>query len=174
MILACPFCELKGIKSPFYFRQFNCGIILDVRLSTSPGMFKHLLFYHFNFSQCNPLFYMHGDRLQSIFHTRLRLKNSTLNYDLILKNCIASPACARCGANIEDVKHYSLSCPVFAALRTVLLTSASHLLRDKWRLASDKKKIKLLLSGDPDVDFQTNVNLFRCVQSFISQTNRFS
>ena len=48
------------------------------------------------------------------------------------------------------------------------------LLRDKWRLASDKKKIKLLLNGDPHVDFQTNVNLFRCVQSFISQTNRFS
>ena len=61
-----------------------------------------------------------------------------------------------------------LYCPSFAALRNILLASASHLLGDRWLSASDKKRIDWLLNGVPDIEFQTNVNLFQSVQSFIS------
>ena len=128
-----------------------------MRLSFSLSIFKHTLFgSDLYFSDCNPLFY---------YGNRLRINNSTLNYDLFnVKNCIASPACNQCGADIEDVKHYVLYCPMFAALRNVLLTCAAHLLGIKWCLASDKKKIKWFLYGVSDADFHTNVNLFEYVQ----------
>ena len=96
--------------------------------------------------------------LQSIFHTRLRLNNGALYYDLSMKNCVDSPACTRCGADVEAGEALSVVLPnflIYAALRTVLLTSASPLLGDRWSLASDKKKIKWLLNGNPNVDLQT-------------------
>lgn len=62
---------------------------------------------------------------------------------------------------------------MFAALRNVLLTSTAHLLDKNWCLASDEKKIKWLLNGVSYADFHTNVNLFKYVQSFISQSIRF-
>ena len=126
-----------------------------MRLSASPGSFKK------NISNCfcpfrNYLFYV-GDRSASIFHTRLRLNFSALNYDLFTKNCFVSPACKYCNASIEDAKHYFLYCPSFAALRNILLASAAHILGNKWLAASDKKKKNWLLSGVPDIEFQTNV-----------------
>ena len=139
-------------------------------LSSSLGSFKK------NISNCfcpsrNYLFFV-WDRLASIFHTRLRLNFSALNYDLFTKNCSVSPACKYCNASIEDARHYFLYCPSFAALCNILLASAAHLLGDKW--LADKKKIDWLLNGVPDIEFQTNVNLLQSVQSFISQLNRFS
>ena len=99
----------------------------------------------------------------SIFHTRLRLNFSALNYHLFQKNCCLSPACALCDVSIKDVKHYFLYCPSFAALRENLFTYC----------ASDKKKIDWLLNGISTADFQINVRLFQLAQSFISLSNRF-
>ena len=82
--------------------------------------------------------------------------------------------CKYCNASVEDAKHYFLYCPSFAALHIILLASAAHLLGDRWLSASDKRKIDWLLNGVPDNEFQTNVNLFQSVQSFISQSNHFS
>ena len=65
---------------------------------------------------------------------------------------------------VEDVKHYFLSCPMYAAHRIALFTSAAQLLGDEWRLASDKKKIECFLFGSPDLQFQSNVRLFEQVQ----------
>ena len=99
---------------------------------------------------------------------------SALNYDLFKRNCSASSVCRLCGALVEDVKHYFLFCPSFAALLETLYSSTAHLLGDKWLYASDKKKIDFCLNGVPGFDFQINVNLFSSDQSFISQSNRFS
>ena len=79
----------------------------------------------------------------------LRLNLSALNHDLFKRNCSASSVCRLCGALVEDVKHYFLFSPSFGA---------AHLLGDKWLLASDKKRIDLLLNGVSDLDFQSNVN----------------
>ena len=71
---------------------------------------------------------------------------------------------------MEDVKHYFLYCPMCATHCIALFTSATHLLGDKWLLASDKKKIKRFLFGSPDLQFHSNVRLFEQVQSFISHS----
>ena len=75
---------------------------------------------------------------------------------------------------MEDVKHYFLYCPMYAAHRIALFNSAAHLLGDKWLLASDKKKIECFLFGSSDLQFQSNSRLFEQVQSFISHSSRFS
>ena len=98
-----------------------------------------------------------GDRLAWIFYTRSRLNFSALNYHLFQKNCCPSPACALCDASIEDVKHYFLYCPSFAALCEKLFTSAAKLLGNRWHCASDKEKIDWLLNGISTADFQINL-----------------
>ena len=50
---------------------------------------------------------------------------STLHVHLSL---IMNPACALCDASIEDVKHYFLHCPRFAALREKVFASTAQLL----------------------------------------------
>ena len=50
-------------------------------------------------------------------------------------------ACALCDASFEDVKHYFLYYPSFAALREKMFTSAAQLLGNRRHCASDKKKI---------------------------------
>ena len=70
----------------------------------------------------------------SIFHTRLRLDFSALNYHLCRKIVVFSgPACALCDASIEDMKHYFLYSPSFAALRDKLFVPAAQLLG--WQIA---------------------------------------
>ena len=58
----------------------------------------------------------------SVNHARLRCNNSTPNYDLFIRNCVVSPACPHCNAPVEDVKHYFLHCPMYAAHRIALFT----------------------------------------------------
>lgn len=41
---------------------------------------------------------------------------------------IINPACTLCDASIEDVKHYFLHCPRFAALREKVFASAANYL----------------------------------------------
>ena len=169
------FCGKKRIKKTFLFSttQLWDSLSPEVPLSSSLESFKNKFSKCFGPSSCNYLFYV-GDRSASIFHTRLRLNFSALNYDLFTKNCSVSPACKYCNASIEDAKHYFLYCPSFAALRhDILLASAAHLLGDRWLSASDKKRIDWLLNGVPDIEFQINVNLFQSVQSFISNQTVF-
>ena len=108
------------------------------------------------------LFYT-GDCATLIFYSCLRLHFSTLNQDRFKKNCSSSSVCHLCGALVEDVKHYFLFCPSFAALHKTLFSFTANLLGDEWLFASDKRKIDFLLNGDPGFDFQINVNLFHSV-----------
>ena len=118
----------KGIKKSFIFSttQLCNSLSPEVLPSSSLGSFKNTLSNCFGPSSRNYLFYV-GDRSASIFHTRLRLNFSALNYDLFKKNCSVSPTCKYCNASIENVKHYFLYCPSFATLRNILFTSAAHL-----------------------------------------------
>ena len=58
---------------------------------------------------------------------------------------------------MQDVKHYFLYCPSFAALFEKLFTSAAQLLGNRWHCASEKKKIDWLLNGISTADFQINL-----------------
>ena len=140
--LCSPFVRTERQKKSVLFssiQEWN-SLPLETRISSSPGIFKRNLLRFLHFPSQSYLFYI-GDRSASIFHTRLRLNFSALNYHLFQKNCCPPPACALCNASIKDVKHYFLYYPSFAALREKLFTSAAQLLGNRWHCASDKKKL---------------------------------
>ena len=89
-------------------------------------------------------------------------------------NHCASPFCD-CGLDYESVKHFFLFCPRYAAQRNLLLTSAARILGETWSSNSDAiEKINVFLFGVKAVNYDINCNLFREVQTFIINTNRFS
>ena len=135
---------------------------------------KGQLLKFLHFPSRNYLSYI-GDRSATIFHTRLRLNFSALNYHLFLKNCCPSPACAALSdASIEDVKHYFLNCPrLLPCVKSCLPPLHNYLEIDGIVPQKTKKKNDWLLNGISPADFQTNVSLFQLVQSFISLSNRF-
>ena len=81
--LIVPFFRTKRFKNSFLISSINLWNNLAESIRSSPSLdcFKNNVIKHFDASTCNPLYYV-GDRLPDIFHTRFRLSNSTLNYDL--------------------------------------------------------------------------------------------
>ena len=136
--LCLPYVRTERHKKSFLFSttQLWNSLPSAVRLSLSLSSFKHNVLKCMKFPIRNYLLFT-GDRTASIFHTRLRLNFSALNYDLLKRNCSVSSACALCDAPIKDAKHYFLFCPSSAALREILFTSAAHLLGDRWLNASE-------------------------------------
>ena len=108
--LCIPFVRTERHKKSFLsssIQEWN-NLPLETRKLSSAGIFKRSLLKFLHFPSGSYLFCI-GDRLAWIFHTRLRLNFSALNYHLFRKNCCPSPACALWDASIEDVKHYFLS-----------------------------------------------------------------
>ena len=74
----------------------------------------------------------------------------------------------------ESVKHFFLFRPRYAAQRNLLLTSAARILGETWSSSSDARKINFFLFGLKSVNYDINCTLFRELQTFIINTNRFS
>ena len=179
------------LRSGENFTQFSCrtsrfqksffpsaitgwnSLDLDVRNSVSLPTFKAKLRSTL-FPHCyNKLFDFYFSRHAFIFHTRLRLGFSCLREYLFKINRCASPFC-ECGLDIESVKHFFLFCPRYAAQRNLLLTSAANILGETWSSSSDAKKLNFLLYGVKSANYNINCALFREVQTFIINSNRFS
>ena len=144
---------------------------LDVRNSNSLVCFQNSYEKWRKKPKINPLFTT-GNRMASLLHTRFRLGNSTLNYPLFLKNCVASPMCS-CGIVNETEFHFFFECNRFAAERCVLLAAAEQLLGTLWLNSSSSMRLQWFLYGHPDVTYSINVKLFSLVQDFISNSKRF-
>ena len=69
--------------------------------------------------------------LRTVLDNSYLLNFSALNHDLFKINFSVSSVCCLCGALVEDIKHYFLFCPSFAALCGTMFSSAAHLLGDK-------------------------------------------
>ena len=179
------------LRSRENFTQFSCrtshfqksffpsaitgwnSLDLDVRNSVSLPTFKAKLRSTL-FPHCyNKLFDFSFSRRASIYHTRLRLGFSCLREYFFKINRCASPFC-ECGLDTESVKHFFLFCPRYAAQRNLLLTSAANILGKTWSSSSDAKKLNFLLYGVKSANYHINCALFREVQTFIINTNRFS
>lgn len=150
---------------------WNCINYVD-RNTLSISLFKKSLFHFFDITSYNKYFDYSIDRYSSILHTRLRLNCSALNYYLFNINCSSSPACA-CGANCESVTHYLLKCPRYSALRLSLLSAAAQVYGDGWNLLSDFHKVKLFLFGEVNLNIEDNKRIFKYVQQYIKQSERF-
>jgi hypothetical protein len=101
-----------------------------------------------------------------MLHARLRLGFCALKNYLYRINYCDSPVC-ECGLERETVQHYFLNCSLFAAQRSVLLTSAAQLCGQAWIESVDSEKRSCLLHGCENLSYRENCLLFRLVQNFI-------
>lgn len=143
----------------------------EVRNCQNVAVFKKRLIKWNNYLVRNRLYYF-GDRYLAVLHTRLRLGNSALNYNLYRMNCVPSPLCA-CGISNETVEHFFLHCDRFAAARNILLTSAAQIVGITWSNASNRTKLNFMLNGIPSKSLCVNSLLFTIVQTYIAETKRF-
>ena len=89
-----------------------------VRSADTLAAFKHLLTLD---TPKVPTYYDYGDRLDQILHTRFRTECSSLNQHLFRRNLVQNPYCL-CG-EIEDNKHFLLTCPRYNQMRAEMFLS---------------------------------------------------
>ena len=109
-----------------------------------------------------PIYYYAGSRLGQIYHTRLRLKCSSLHQHLFLKKIIANPLC-ECGA-VEDTQHFFLNCYRFRNLRLELFNKISTFCQPT---------LEVILYGNVNISIDDNKQVFLAVQEYILKTRRF-
>ena len=63
---------------------------------------------------------LYGPRQMNIILTHLRSSTSFLNYDLFRVGIVADTSC-RCGASLENLKHFFLDIPIYLEARTTLI-----------------------------------------------------
>ena len=145
---------------PSTVREWNL-LPFDLRNTDSLSSFKCSL--NSNSSTVVPAYYYVGTRKSQVLHTRLRTDCSQLNLSLFQKNIVDSPLC-HCG-EVESVCHYLLTCTSYQHHRTHLINEIAPI---------RTPTAKLLLNGDPSLDYQDNRTIFEAVQNYIVQTKRFS
>ena len=96
--------------------------------------------------------------MPAIYHTQMRLGHSCLNS--------------------HAFKHYFLQCPIYAALRSSLLTSIANLIcpginYDLILHLDQGQIIEIILKGSHDLSYAVNTQTFKAVQDFIKMTKRF-
>ena len=67
-----------------------------------------------------PKHYLYGSRKMNIILTHIRSSASFLNYDLFRVGVVVDTSC-RCGAALENLKHFFLDCPIYLEARTTLI-----------------------------------------------------
>ena len=112
-----------------------------------------------------PKYYYYGSRLTQILHARLRMRSSSLNEHMYIKNINDNPNCL-CG-EIESTYHYLFKCPKYTRQR-------NSLFQKLFQLLSIRPSENLLLFGSPDLDIDSNIIVFTTVHTYISQSKRFS
>ena len=126
-----------------------------VRSADTLGAFKHLLTLD---TPKVPAYYDCGDRLDQISHTRLRTECSSLNQHLFRRNLVPNPYCL-CG-EIEDNKHFLLTCPRHTQIRAEMVLSIQQ--KTNMELTTD-----VLLFGTDAVSDEVNTFIFKAVQKYI-------
>ena len=164
--------RFKNSFFPSATKAWN-NIDITVRSFESVTSFQNALFTIFDVPCYETLFNFSLDRYSSIIHTRLRLNVCGLNYYLFKIGRIPSPECL-CGFEIESINHYFLHCPFFAASRLKLVSSAAHIIGDRWNSMSELQIVRLFLAGSLQLSESKNIEIFTSVQLFIKETGRFT
>ena len=103
-----------------------------------------------------------GYRKLAILFCRLRHNCSILNYDLYRCNLINDPSCS-CGNPCENTFHYLFECPLYIQCRDTMV----------FELQNFDITLNLLLFGSENVSPDDNAAIFRVVQRYIRDTERF-
>ena len=159
-----PFTRLESFKRSFFpiaVRLWN-SLTVTTRDSPSLAHFKTILYK--DIDVCNVLFY-YGERWASVHHARIRMRCSKLNADLCYKlHVLDNPACS-CGHPLEDCNHFFMWCANYNDLRVTLFASVSQV---------TPVLLKTLLHGSDTLNKDRNLIVFKSVQKFILDSNRFS
>ena len=107
-------------------------------------------------------YYNAGKRLGQIYHTRLRMRCSSLNQHLFSKNITQGPLCI-CG-EVIDSKHFFLECSLYNNIRHDMLTTLSRFCNPG---------LDVLLYGNPILSNEINISIFTAIHTFILGTKRF-
>ncbi|KAK3083103.1 hypothetical protein FSP39_014041 [Pinctada imbricata] len=153
---------LPSKTSFHYYSFFPSSIRLwnnldpDIRTLKSLKEFKHKIVNKIKI----PEYYHVGTRPGQIYHTRIRMRCSSLKQHLYHCNLIDSQLCP-CG-KIESAAHYLLHCPFYSDIR------------DKYiKPIQQNLTCNLLLFGDDRKSIGDNCRIFENVQKFIIKSKRF-
>ncbi len=165
-------------KSSFFPSTASLWNNLTATIRTSPSLpiFKRNLKDNSSLPQPPDWFYT-GSRYANILHTRLRLNNPALNFYLFHTG--RSPTCScECGYRAENINHFVLDCPLYAAQRDRLLADIRNLLtpgiNPNMLIDLDSTHLlRLLLRGSDELDNPTNIAICNIFQYFIISSGRF-
>ena len=107
----------------------------------------------------------------TVYHCRLRLDLSALNFHRFSYNFINIKSCPTCNHHCEDTAHFLFHCPAFAVPRAVLMESLSNHLPDNI-IQNHTILQNFILFGSAELDLQTNLLIFSSVFSYIEATGR--
>ena len=141
---------------PLATREWN---LLPPEAKNCNSLYSFKRFLNRNVTSILKYYYI-GDRKSQISHTRLRLKCSSLNADLLKNHILDNDKCP-CG-QIENAEHFLLNCPIYTELRNKTI-----------RKIALPYNIETLLKGCPLYDDNVNGEIFLAVQNFIFKSNRF-
>ncbi len=120
--------ETVSRRTEIYSRSFIPSAISlwnnldsDIRDAESIHVFKNKLKLLYKPPDV-PSYFLVGDRLLSVLHSRIRNKCSNLNGDLFRNHLSNNPACV-CGHDYEDADHFFFNCNIFINQRIVLFRS---------------------------------------------------
>jgi len=103
-------------------------------------------------------------RVLSIIHAQLRMKCSNLRSDLFKLHVIDSPQCL-CMTGIEDSFHYFFECPLYNQERVRLFNKIQPICNIS---------IDTLLFGNELLSFEENIEIFKYIETYIHETERFA
>lgn len=164
--LKIPLCRTElYMKSPV-ISSIQLWNNLDIQLKSAPSFssFKDQLRKHY---AKKPLPFHHiSNRSLQVSFMQLRLGFSNLNHDLAKRGCYPDSRCA-CGYHTEDKKHFFLECPIYNALREILVTNILTNVDDV------VISVDLLMHGSNTLTYDQNICIFDSVYDFIQKSCRF-
>jgi hypothetical protein len=89
-----------------------------------------------------------------------------LNFDLFRVGIVSDPSC-RCGAALENLKHFFLDCPIYIQARTILI---GNIKRDTTCCTLD---VEFLTWGNDNLTYEQNCIIFKYVFDYIEYSKRF-
>ena len=143
----------------------------DVKTMTCNRSFKQAVAQIYNLPKV-PTFYILGNKIDNILHTRLRIGMSTLKAHLFSIDSpqVDSPNCI-CAPVPETVRHFFFSCPLHNIPREELEREIKMLIVSYEKL-NVHAKLALLLCGH-SLGTAAGLAVASAVQKFIKHTNRF-
>lgn len=141
---------------PATIRDWN-ALPDNIKAQPSLNSFKYSLDQ--DLSKIPPYFYI-GERYLQVMHTRLRLQCSSLNADLHANHISLDDKCT-CGER-ETAEHYLLNCSKYSNIRHNTINKITV-----------NVNIDILLKGCPLYSDEVNSEIFKLVQKYIHDSNRF-